>query len=242
MISFFHTVLYVPIYNLLVFLTDIIPGGDIGLAVVIATIIVKLLIMPLSLAALRTQRAMKAMEPELKRTREKYKDKQEEQARAMFALYKEYGVNPFAGILTLFIQLPIVITLYWVFQSKTLLTVDAALLYSFVPAPEAIAPYFLGIFLITGTSITLALVAGVTQLAQAWYAFPIPAKSDKPSMSADMGRAMALQMRYLLPIFMAAISYTSVALALYFITTNVVGVAQEFYVRRTEKRTVASTA
>ncbi|HEX5774839.1 MAG TPA: YidC/Oxa1 family membrane protein insertase [Candidatus Paceibacterota bacterium] len=236
MIDFFHTVLYVPIYNLLIFLTDVLPGGDIGLAVVIATIIVKFAIMPLSLAALRTQRAMKLMEPELKALREKYKDKQEEQAREMFALYKRYGVNPFAGILTLFIQLPIIITLFWVFQSKTLLTVDTSLLYSFVPSPEMISPAFLGIFLVTGTSITLAAVAGVTQFLQARYAIPIPAKAEKPSMSADMGRAMAFQMRYLLPVFMAAISYTSVALALYFITTNIVGLAQEYYVRKTERK------
>lgn len=237
MIDFFHTILYVPIYNLLIFLTDTIPGGDIGLAVVIATIIVKLIIMPLSLAALRTQRALKVMEPELKDTREKLKDKPEEQAKAMFALYKKYGVNPFAGILTLFIQLPIIITLFWVFQSKTLLAVNTAILYPFVPVPEAISATFLGFFLVSGTSITLALIAAALQFVHAWYAFPIPPKAETPSMSADMGRAMAIQMRYGLPILTGIISYSSVAIALYFITTSVVGIAQDFYVRQTERPT-----
>ena len=63
MTSFFHTVLYTPIYNLLMALTDILPGQDIGLAVVAATLIVKVVLMPLSFAALRTQRAIKALEP-----------------------------------------------------------------------------------------------------------------------------------------------------------------------------------
>jgi len=235
MTSFFHTVLYTPIYNLLMFLTDILPGQDIGLAVVIATLIVKIVIMPLSFSALHTARAVKAIEPEMKMLREKYKDDKEAQAKEMFALYKVYGINPFAGFLTLLIQLPIIISLYWVFNSQTLLTVDPTLLYSFVSAPEAISPFFIGIFAIMGSSFILAGLAGVTQMIHAWYAIPVPAKSDKPGtdMQADFGRAMALQMRFILPIFIAiAAYYTSVAIALYFVTSNVVSIAQEFIVRQ----------
>jgi YidC/Oxa1 family membrane protein insertase len=237
MTSFFHTVLYTPIYNLLMFLTDILPGQDIGLAVIAATLIVKVIIMPLSFAALRTQRAIKAIEPEMKEIRETLKDDKEEQAKQMFALYKKYGVNPFAGILTLLIQLPIVISLYWVFKSKTLLDVDASILYSFVPVPEAISPLFLGIFAIMGASITLAVLAALTQFAYGLYAIPVPEKSVKKDgtidMQADFGRALATQMRYILPVFIGiAAYYTSVAIALYFITSNLVGILQEFIVRR----------
>jgi len=235
MISFFHTVLYTPIYNLLMFFTDILPGQDIGLAVIAATLVVKFLIMPLSFSALRTQRAVKAIEPEMKALREKYKDDKETQAKEMFALYKKYGVNPFASILTLLIQLPIVISLYWVFNSKTLLTVDTSLLYPFIPAPEAIAPLFLGIFAVTGASITLSVLAGLTQLAYGWYAIPVPERAKEPGkdMQADFARSLSLQMRFMLPVFIAlAAYYTSVAIALYFITSNLVGVVQEFIVRR----------
>lgn len=236
MMSFFHTVLYTPIYNLLMFLTDILPGQDIGMAVVMATLIVKVILMPLSFAALRTQRAIKAIEPEMKEIREKLKDDKENQAKEMFALYKKYGVNPFAGLLTLLIQLPIVISLYWVFNSKELLVVDAAILYSFVPAPLAISPLFLGVFAITSASITLALLAALTQFAYGWYAIPVPERSTKKKgtdMQADFGRALALQMRFILPVFIGiAAYYTSVAIALYFITSNLVGVLQEFIVRR----------
>lgn len=245
MTSFFHTVLYTPIYNLLMFLTDILPGQDIGLAVVVATLIVKVILMPLSFAALRTQRAIKAIEPEMKEIREKLKDDKETQAKEMFALYKKYGVNPFAGLLTLIIQLPIVIALYWVFNNKTLLTVDASILYSFVPAPLAISPLFLGVFAVTGVSITLALIAAVTQFAYGWYAIPVPEKSTKKpgtDMQADFGRSLALQMRFMLPIFIgAAAYYTSVAIALYFITSNLIGVLQEFIIRRKKIERTAVT-
>ncbi len=234
--SFFHTVLYTPIYNLLMFLTDILPGQDIGMAVVIATLIVKVILMPLSFAALRTQRAIKAIEPEMKEIREKLKDDKENQAKEMFALYKKYGVNPFAGLLTLIIQLPIVISLYWVFNNKELLMVDTAILYSFVPAPLAISPLFLGVFAVTSASITLALIAAITQFVYGWYAIPVPERSTKKKgtdMQADFGRSLALQMRYMLPVFIGiAAYYTSVAIALYFITSNLVGVLQEFIVRR----------
>lgn len=245
MIDFFHTILYTPIYNLLMGLTDILPGQDIGLAVVVATLIVKVILMPLSFAALRTQRSIKAIEPEMKALREKYKDDKETQAREMFALYKKYGVNPFAGILTLLIQFPIIISLYWVFNTRELLTVDTSILYPFIPAPDAISPLFLGIFAVTGASITLALLAGLTQAVYGWYAIPVPEKSTKPKgtdMQADFGRSLALQMRFMLPIFIAAAAYfTSVAIALYFVTSNLIGILQEYIVRRKKAAPVAES-
>ena len=232
MIAFFHTTLYVPIYNLLMLLVDNIPGGDIGLAVVLVTIIVRLIIMPLSFAAQKTARAMKRIEPEMKKVREELKDNKEEQARAMMALYKKHGVNPFASILTLLIQLPIVITLFWVFHNKELITVDPALLYSFVSVPAVVSPLFLGLITITGASITLALLTGITQFFLALYAIPAaPGKEDK-SMQADISRAMTLQMRYVFPIIMAFLAYTSGAIAVYFITSNLFGIVQEYFVRR----------
>ncbi|MES2668465.1 MAG: YidC/Oxa1 family membrane protein insertase [Patescibacteria group bacterium] len=246
MMSFFYTVLYVPIYNLLMFLTDILPGQDIGLAVIAATVIVKVILMPLSFAALRTQRAIKAIEPEMKKVREEFKDDKETQAREMFALYKKYGVNPFAGILTLLIQLPIILALYWVFNTKTLLTVDASILYSFVPAPLAISPLFLGVFAILGASVTLAALAALTQFAYGYYAIPVPEKSTKPAgtdMAADFGRSLALQMRFILPIFIGiAAYYTSVAIALYFITSNLIGILQEFIIRLKKAETPLDTS
>ena len=176
---------------------------------------------------------MKGIEPELKVIRDSLKDNKEEQAKAMMALYKKYGINPFASILTILIQLPIVVTLFWVFHNKTLLTVDPSLLYSFVSVPMTISPLFLGLITITGTSIVLAVLTALTQYLLALYAIPAaPKQSDDKSMQADISRAMTLQMRYVFPIIMGFIAYASGAIAVYFITSNLFGIVQEYFVRR----------
>jgi YidC/Oxa1 family membrane protein insertase len=232
--NFFHTVLYVPIYNLLVFLVSVIPGGDVGLAIICATLIVKFILWPLSMSAARAQKAMKAMEPEMKEIREKYKDDKEKQMTEMMALYKKYDVHPAAGFLTLFIQLPIIIGLYWVFRTEALPKIDASILYPFVHVPAMVSPLFLGLLTVTAHNIPLAIIAGLTQLAQAWYAIPVPPASVEvgSSMGADFARTMALQARYMLPIVIAVVAYASGAIALYFITSNLVALLQEFMVRR----------
>ncbi len=232
--AFFYTYLYNPIYNLLVFFVGVVPGGDVGLAVIAVTIAVKVVILPLSLSAVRTQRAMKVIEPELKEVREKYKNDKEKQAKEMFALYKKYQINPFASFLTLLIQLPILIALYWVFMGEALPVVNVDILYSFVSIPAVISTDFLGIFPITGKSIILALLAGATQFLAAHFSIQTPKKSEKSTMSEDFGRAMAMQARYVIPFIIAVVAYQlSGAVGLFFITTNIITIVQELFVRRT---------
>jgi YidC/Oxa1 family membrane protein insertase len=241
--DFFHTILYVPLYNLLVFLVGVIPGGDIGVAVILATIIVRLLLWPLSMSAAKTQKAMKTMQPEMKEVREKYKNNQELQMKEMMALYKKYDVHPFASLLPVFIQLPIVIGLYWVFRTESLPGIDQAVLYPFVHSPLAASALFLGLISVTSHSIPLAAVAALSQLAQAWYAIPVPpASTEATSAGDDFARAMALQMRFVLPVVIAFVAYASGAIALYFITTNLVSLLQEFIVRRTGNPTPTPAA
>jgi YidC/Oxa1 family membrane protein insertase len=231
--SLFHTYLTQPIYNLLIFLVGVVPFGDVGIAVVLVTLVVKIAMLPLSLSMVRTQRAMKVVEPELKGIKEKYKDDKEKQAKETFALYKKYRINPFSGFYTLLIQLPILLALYWVFRGEALPHIDVASLYSFVSIPEHISTNFLGLFSITGKSIILALVAGVTQFLQAYFAVPTPPKVEKATMQEDFGRAMAMQARFVIPFIIALVAYeTSGAIALYFVTSNLVMLIQEFLVRK----------
>ncbi|KND51213.1 MAG: YidC/Oxa1 family membrane protein insertase [Parcubacteria bacterium C7867-001] len=235
MIEFFHQFLYVPIYNLLVFLVGIMPGGDIGLSVIVATLIVKIIIMPLSLAAVRTQKMMKIIEPKVKKIQEELKDDKEKQARELFAVYKKYKIKPLASFLTLLIQIPILISLYWVFSTEILPQADLSLLYSFVHLPASASPLFLGLFPVAASSIALALIAGLSQLVQAYVAIPLPpapSKDAAASMQAEFGRALALQARFIIPILIGVVAYTSGAIALYFITSNIVMLLQEFIVRQ----------
>jgi len=105
------TLFYNPLYNALVFLTSIIPWHDVGFAVIILTVVVKIILFPLSKKSITGQIKLKKLEPELKKIKETFKDKGEQAKRTM-ALYKENKINPFSGLyLYMTIQKKIVLTI-----------------------------------------------------------------------------------------------------------------------------------
>lgn len=234
-----HTFFFDPVYNILVFFIDTVPHGDIGLAIVFTTIVVKVFLLPLSLKAARTQHAMREIEPELKDIQTKLKDKREEQARAMMELYKKAGVNPFSSILLLFIQIPIIIALYFsVYKGGgvPLPGINVELLYSFVPTPEQVSMFFLGMLDIAAKSLPLAFLAGLTQYIHTSLSLPKQKPREKdaePNFKDDLARSMQLQMRYVMPVLIFFIAYSiSAAIALYFTVGNIISIGQEFIVRR----------
>lgn len=233
--TLFHAVFYNPIYNALVALVALVPGSDVGVAVIIVTIIIRLMLLPFSLSAARTQRAMKILEPRMKELKEKHKGDKEKEALGTLALYREAEVNPFASILMVFIQIPVLLALYWVFYYEPFSTINTARLYAFTPVPRFISLEFLGLISVAGKSIVLAVLAGLTQFLQAHLALSGTMKSsDTKSMQNDFQRMMGMQLKYVFPFLIGTISYTtSGAIALYFIATNLTGSLQELYVRKT---------
>jgi YidC/Oxa1 family membrane protein insertase len=215
-------------------LVALIPGSDVGIAVILVTIVIRLILLPFSISAARTQRAMKILEPKIKELKEKHKGNKEKEALETLALYKEAQVNPFASILTVFIQIPVLLALYFVFYYEPFPAINAVRLYSFTPVPDMISLEFLGIISVAGKSMILAFLAGITQFYQAHLALSGTMKpSDTKSMQNDFQKVMGMQLKYVFPFIIAAISYsTSGAIALYFITTNLAGAFQELYVRR----------
>jgi YidC/Oxa1 family membrane protein insertase len=232
--SLFHTVVYVPLYNALIAILDLGPWIDLGMAVILLTVVVKLILLPVSLKAARTQRLMKELDAPMKAIREKYKDDREEQGRKLLELYREKGVNPLSGFVTLLVQLPVIFGLYFVFLKGGLPTVDTSLLYSFIQTPHAVNMHFLGLVDLTSKSYVLAALAGISQYLQAHVAFPAPApRSEKSSFQEDLTRSMQVQMKYMLPLVIAFVAYVaSAAVALYWITSNIFAIGQELYVKR----------
>src|SRR3989344_4157600 len=112
--NIWDALLYKPLINALAFLISNIPGGDVGLAVVILTILVKLILFPLSQKSIESQVAMTTLSPELNKIKMSVASK-EEQAKLTFELYKKHKTNPFSGCLLLLIQIPIIFALYYVF-------------------------------------------------------------------------------------------------------------------------------
>ncbi|KKW10962.1 MAG: Inner membrane protein oxaA [Parcubacteria group bacterium GW2011_GWA2_49_9] len=175
---------------------------------------------------------MKAHEADLNRIKEQFKNDKQAQGKAIMDFYREKKINPFAGIAPLFIQIPIVIALYYVFYGGGLPVIDTALLYSFVPVPTPDMHLF-GVNILE-KSLVLAILAGVAQFFQAHFAMPpAPPKTSTPSIGNDLARGMHMQMKYFLPVFMAFVAYAvSGAVALYFITSSLFTIAQEVLVRR----------
>ncbi|KKU04692.1 hypothetical protein A2Y47_02755 [Candidatus Giovannonibacteria bacterium RIFCSPLOWO2_12_43_8] len=225
----YNEALYRPLYNALVFLTGLVPGHDVGVAIILLTILVRVIIFPFTHRGLVTQIKMKELEPEIKKIKESYKNNTEEQNKKMMELYKEHGVNPLSGCLLLLIQLPILITLYRLFLNGIL--TGGVALYPFVLMPEVIATNFLGIINLSAPNYVLAFLAGFSQFLQMKLSNPkIPQKS--PNMKEEMARAMAIQATYVLPLVIFYISTRfPAALALYWTSSNVFATLHEAIVR-----------
>lgn len=233
-LNLFHVAIYDPLYNGLTFFVGIIPTHDIGLAIIVLTLVVRIISFPLSSRAIKAQMAMKKIAPEIERVKAKYKDNREEQGKAIFALYRERGVRPFASIGLVLIQFPVLIGLYWVFYAGGFPDVDSSLLYSFVHVPPSVNMEFLGILDMSKRSITLAVLAAITQFIYTRLSMgprqkALESTPVEASLSGDMAKSFDLQARYVLPAIIGVISYTIPAAApLYWVTSNVSMILQEY--------------
>jgi YidC/Oxa1 family membrane protein insertase len=233
MSTIFHLFFYDPLYNALIFILSVLPHPNVGIAVIILTVIVRLVLFPLSRGAVVTQMKLREVEPEVKALREKYKDNKEKQAQELIALYRTNKINPFASFLFLLIQLPIIFALYFIFFRGGLPNIDMALLYSFVTAPGFVDMH-LGWFDISKPQVIFGALAAGTQFLQAQLSIPPHKPAEKQSFQDDLARSMNIQIRYVLPVIVFAISFTlSGAVALYWITGNIFTILQELYIRRT---------
>lgn len=235
----FNLTISKPFYNGLILLMKILPFFDAGVIIVIFTIIVKLVMLPLSIKASKAQLEMKGIEKDLNAIKEKYKDNKEEQSKKTIEYYKEHGINPFASIFILIIQLPIIIGLYRVFLKSGLPIINTTLLYSFVSAPASVNMIFLGLINISEKSIVLAVIAGITTYFQISLASKSQRDDSGQGTQNDIAKAMALNMKYFFPVLMTFIAYSiSSAVALYLITSNVFAVGQEIYIKKKYHKSV----
>jgi len=246
MSALWNTVFYQPIYNILIFIINNITFGDVGFAIILVTVIVKLALSPLTKKSIKSQILMKRMEPELKQIKKNFPEK-EEQAKKTFELYKKYGTNPFSGCLVVILQLPVIFALYYVFYRG--LAVNPKIIYSFIQIPTILHTNFLGLIEMSSHSIFLAIFAGVTQFIQGYLSSPVKAKKveivkegaiDEPKTFQDqLSDSMQMNVRYILPVFIAFIAWKiSAAVALYWIVSNIFTIVQEWYIRRQLSRNV----
>lgn len=238
--NLWNTVLYEPFLNALAFLVSVTPGGDVGIAVILLTILVKIALLPLSAASIKSQAKMSLLAPELNKIKKSGASK-EDQAKQTFELYKKHKTNPFSGCLIILIQIPIIFALYYVFYKG--INFDGGLLYSFIPVPTNLNMNFLGLIDIGGKSLVLAILAGVSQYFQAHFMpQPVASGAEAGSFQESFTKSMQMQMKYVFPFLMAFIAYTvSGAIALYLITSNIFAIGQQIYLRNKSSKDVIVT-
>lgn len=229
--TLFNEALYRPLFNALVFLYNIIPGHDFGIAIILLTILIRIILSPLTYKSIKSRRDLSTLQPKIKEIQKKYKNK-EEQSREMMKLYKEQKINPFSGCLPLLIQFPILIALYRVLIN--VLKPDSLIvLYPFIKHPGTINSLFLGILDLSKGSPLLAILAGISQFFYSKIIMrysPSMPQSDSKKGFANVQKTMGRQMLYFMPVLTVFIAWNFPAgLALYWVATTLLGLGQEYY-------------
>jgi YidC/Oxa1 family membrane protein insertase len=189
-----------------------------GIAIILFSLIMKLLLYPLSIQQVRSASKMKLLAPEIARLREKYKDDNAKQQKATMALYSEYGINPAAGCLPLLLQMPILYALWSVLRTAIdLRQADFIWWITDLSLPDSIVHFggsIMGISSISG----LALAMGITMFFQ-----------QKLTITDPKQKAMV----YMMPImFTLMFSNFPSGLNLYYFIFNLLGIGQQIYVNK----------
>lgn len=230
-IGFFYTILYRPLFNSLVLLYNYVPGHDFGVAIIVLTLIIRIILFPISIKAVNSQRGLQKLQPKIQELQKKYKDDKEKQAKGILELYKSEKINPFSGLLLALIQLPILIALYRVFWSG-LDPKGLTALYNFVTNPGHINALFLNLIDLSKPNLVFAVLAGIVQYFQTKMLMPqnMP-KPGEQAKGADFAQIMQKQMLYFFPVFTIIILIKlPSALGLYWIASGLFTIAQQYII------------
>ncbi|MFH1194031.1 MAG: YidC/Oxa1 family membrane protein insertase [bacterium] len=229
MLYLYQIILYQPIYNALVFFYNLIPWRDLGLSIIILTILLKVVLHPLSVKALKSQRELQSLEPKLKALKEQYKNNKQELTKATMDLYKQEKISPFSSCLPLLIQFPFLIAIYQA-MGAVVKNKGFEILYPFVANPGTINTISFGFLDISKPNIILAVLAGA---AQFWQTRMLATKQPPKSAGAgakDEGQMamMNKQMQYMMPLFTIFIGASLPAgLTIYWLFTTLLTVGQQ---------------
>jgi len=227
----FTLIFYQPIFNLLVYLYNVVPGHDLGVAIILLTLIVRLALYIPSKKSITAQRDLATLQPEIDQLKEKYKDDKEKMGPELMALYKRKKISPFSSCLPTLIQLPFLFAIYRVFWNGLTDANAMDSLYSFVSNPGTLNTMAFGFFDLSEKSILVALMAGA---AQFWQSKMMMAKK---SSGGGAAAAMGQQMVYIMPFVTIVIgSQFKAGLTFYWLLTTLFSVAQQYVVLGARKK------
>lgn len=245
--ALYHEALYRPLFNALIYLYHIL-GNDLGIAIIVLTILIKLVLFYPSIAQLKAQRNLQATQPKMAELKVKYKDNKEEYNRAVLQFYKENKVNPAASCLPVLLQFIVLLALYQVFiggiatdPATHLLKPDQLNnLYSplrSIYETTTLKTTFIGILdLSHAKNIVLAILAAAASYWQAAMLSRMqpPKAAGSGAKDESMTASLNKSMMYTLPLITLFIGYKFPAgLPLYWLVSTLFQVAQQYYfVRR----------
>lgn len=224
--AFFTEFLYRPLFNALAWLYQGIALEDLGLAIILLTLAVRILLFPLFHKTVKHQQITQNLQPQIKQIQKKHKDDKETQAKEILGLYSDHKINPLTPLLALIIQLPIIFILYRIFING-FSNGALDLLYPFIELPTSPNQTLLGLVDLTEPSVLIALVAAALQYAQGKLSL---AKSKGESRAEKIGRKMV----FIMPAITLVILYNLPAgIGIYWATTTLFSVFQQYLVSRT---------
>lgn len=239
--DFFHAAIYQPVYNVLVFFYNVVPGHDFGIAIILTTLFIKTLFIPLSKKQIESQKKMQEIQPQLKELQKKYKDDKEKQTKAIMELYKENKTNPFSGCLPLIVQLIVLIAIYRVIIniSEAGFIINSADLYAFIQNPGAINHLFLGFMDLTKPNYVVGFLSALAQYYQTkmlMQSQKTTTTPEKNSNEPDFATIMNKQMLYLGPgiTFFIGVTFPA-ALALYWLFSTLFMIFQQMVIFKVKK-------
>jgi len=196
-----------------------------GLAIILFTLLIKLILSPLFVQSIKAQRSMQTIQPKLDELKEKFKDQKEKLGPAIMELYKKEKVSPFSSCLPLLIQMPILIAVFQVFRTG-LINGSFELIYPFITNPGSINPVSLGLVDLSKNNLVMAILAGAAQFWQS--KMMLGHKKNQPQPKSALAASMNKQMLYFMPIVTAVIGASLPGgLTFYWLLTTLLGVVQQ---------------
>lgn len=238
----FQIVLFKPIFNVLVGLYNILPGHDIGLAIIALTVFIKLLLYPLMNSSIKAQKSLQDIQPHVNELKKQHAGDKQALAQETMKLYKQHKVNPLASCLPVLVQIPILLALYFVLRAG-LGNADFSLLYSFVSNPGSLNPVSFGFIDLAKPNYILAVLSG---LAQFWQAKMLmtkrpPKVAGEGGKDEDFAAIMNKQMTYFMPVVTVLVGLQLPGgLTLYWLVSTLLTALQQLYIFK--KRDTAVTA
>lgn len=248
MTEIFNTLLVSPIINILILIYKMLlflgVPFTLGFAIIVLTVLIRLLIYPLTQTQIRSMQQMQELKPHLDRIKEKYKHDKKRQQSEMMQLYKQHGINPAAGCLPLLVQLPIFIALYSVFlrvvgedTTGTVVGINKVLYSPWLHLDKTLDLNFLGVSLaasplnswrVAPILLLVPIITALFQFIQSKMMSPTAAKGQ-PNQKDDFQKVMQTQMIYFLPLMIGFFSFSfPVGLSLYWNTFTIFGIIQQY--------------